>query len=210
MPVGGERGVLVEVVPDVGAATLDEVAGQQFPAAGLIEVKIVQGRVEQAEQVAEGLVLAAVRGSRDEDQVPGGVLREGTDQVVTLAASPAAGAAVGDAGVRFVDDDQVGAGAQELAAAPVGLDEVGRHHREREAFEDRFAADALALQPPHRARQDEFGLKPELVAQFAGPLLGQRRGAEHGECSGLAEGEQLGRDQAGLDGLADADVVGDQ
>ena len=42
------------------------------------------------------------------------------------------------------------------------------------------------------------------------PLLGQVRRTQHGQPPDLAAIEQLARDEAGLDGLADADVVGDQ
>ena len=50
---------------------------------------------------------------------------QAAQQLVALVprALPAAGA--GDAVVRLVDDDQLGAAQQELVAAAVGLDEVG-------------------------------------------------------------------------------------
>ena len=51
---------------------------------------------------------------------------------------------------------------------------------------------------------------PNFVGQLPLPLLGQRRAAQHGQPGRVALVEQLGGDQAGLDGLADADVVGDQ
>ena len=50
----------------------------------------------------------------------------------------------------------------------------------------------------------------ELLAQLLLPLLGQVRRAEDHEPVGLAAVQQLAGDEAGLDGLADADVVGDQ
>ena len=51
---------------------------------------------------------------------------------------------------------------------------------------------------------------PNLVAQLVLPLLGQGGRAEHGEPLRLALREQFGGDEPGLDGLADADVVGDR
>jgi hypothetical protein len=62
-----------------------------------------QVRAEQGQQVAESLVLAAVRGSGDKDQVPAGICRQALDQLVAQHPGPAAGP-VGHAGVRFVDD----------------------------------------------------------------------------------------------------------
>ena len=50
----------------------------------------------------------------------------------------------------------------------------------------------------------------ELAGQLLLPLLGERGAAQHGQAARVALLQQLGRDQAGLDGLADADVVGDQ
>ena len=82
--------------------------------------------LEQGQQVAETLLLAAVRGGGDQDQVPGGVGGEAGDQLVAEHPGPAAGA-VGHAGVRLVDDQQVRAAVPELLAQPGALDEVGGH-----------------------------------------------------------------------------------
>ena len=50
----------------------------------------------------------------------------------------------------------------------------------------------------------------EAGLQLADPLVDQVRRAEHGEAVDLAAVEQLAGDERGLDGLADADVVGDE
>ena len=76
-------------------------------------------------QGAEGLLLARVRRCGDEEQVPVRVGGERRDQLVALVPRAAAGARVG-AGVGLVDDHELGAGAEEVVAAPVGLDVVGR------------------------------------------------------------------------------------
>ena len=68
----------------------------------------------------------------------------------------------------------------------------------------------VALEAGDGAGQDQLGVDVELVAQLGLPLLGEVRRAEHGQASRLAAVEQLAGDQAGFDGLADADVVGDQ
>jgi hypothetical protein len=46
--------------------------------------------------------------------------------------------------------------------------------------------------------------------QFALPLLAQVGRAQHGHALDLAAVEQFACDQSALDGLADADVVGNQ
>ena len=119
MPVFGERGGLVDVDADVAAAALDEVAGQQVPALDRFEVDVFEVRLQQGQQVAELLLLAAVRGGGDQDQVPLGVLGQALDQLVPQHPRPAAGA-VGDAGVGLVDDQQVRAAVPELLAAARG------------------------------------------------------------------------------------------
>ena len=131
-------------------------------------------------------------------------------QLVALVARPLAAAGAGDAVVRLVDDDQLGAAEQELVAAPVGLDEVGGDDDVGVAVEQRLVEHQAAFEALDGAGEDERGVDAELVAQLALPLLGERRGAQHGQPLHGALGEQLGGDQSGLDGLADADVVGDE
>ena len=174
-----------------------------------LEVHGVQVRVQQGEQVAEALVLAAVRGRGDQDQVPAGVRGQARDQLVPQHPGPAAGA-VGHAGVRLVDDQQVRAAVPELLAQPGALDEVGGHHDVPVPVEQRLALQQPAFQPADRAGQHQLGVDAELGGQLPLPLLGQRRAAQHGQPGRVALLQQLGGDQAGLDGLADADVVGDQ
>jgi hypothetical protein len=144
-------------------------------------------------------------------QVPAGVGGEATQQLVALGAGPPAlPGAVGHAGMSLVDDDEVGRGAQELVAADRGLDEVGGHDGVRVAVEQRLVHAETALQPGRGRGQDRLGVDAELLPELPLPLLGQRRRAEHGQPAGVALGEQLDGEEPGLDGLADADVVGDE
>ena len=78
------------------------------------------------------------------------------------------------------------------------------------AVEDRDADRQVALQALDRAAQHQLGLDVELLGQLPLPLLGQVRRAEHGQPPDLAAVQQLAGDERRLDGLADADVVGDQ
>ena len=112
--------------------------------------------------------------------------------------------------MRLVDDDEVGAGAQEVEPARLGLDEVHGDDDVGVPLEERHAGAATPLEARDGAREDELGLDVELLAQLALPLLGEGGRAEDGEPVRLAPGDQLGGDEAGLDRLADADVVGDE
>ena len=67
-----------------------------------------------------------------------------------------------------------------------------------------------ALQPCRRRRRDRDGVEIELRLELARPLLDEMRRAQDGEAVDLAAVDQLAQDQPGLDGLADADIVGDQ
>ena len=112
--------------------------------------------------------------------------------------------------MSLVDDQQVRAAVPELLAEPRPLDEVRGHHDVAEPVEDSLALQQAALQPTDRAGQDELGVNAELGGELLLPLLGERGPAQHGQAAGVALLQQLGRGQAGLDGLADANVVGDQ
>ena len=96
------------------------------------------------------------------------------------------------------------------SARRLRLDEVGRDDGEAVAVEDRHADRQVALQALDGAGEDQLGVDVELLRQLLLPLLGQVRRAQHGQAADLAAVEQLPGDGAGLDGLADADVVGDQ
>ena len=146
-------GVLVEVVADVGAATLHEVLGEPGPARGGGQVDGGQGGVEQADQVAEALLLAGVRGGGDQDQVPAaGRAARSVQQLVALVAGPPPGGLVGDRGVGLVDDDQLGAVVEELVAAAVGLDEVGGDDDVRVAVEQGLVHQQAAFEAAARWR----------------------------------------------------------
>jgi hypothetical protein len=192
------------------------VPGDAFPvpAAGRprqVRGQVDQGRVEQPEQGAERLGLAAVRCRGEQQQVPVGVGGQPGQQGVPLLGA-AGGAALGgaDAGVRLVDDDQARAGADELVPAPGGLDEVGGHHRVGVPLEQRLAGGQVAFQPAGGGGQYELGVEGELVGQLPLPLRRQRRAAHDGEPVRAALREQFGHHEACLDRLADADRVGDQ
>ena len=117
--------------------------------------------------------------------------------------------------VGLVEDEQ-GAGAEfaeEIAEAhgivvrrqqAVGDDEAraGAPRVDRETALAPDVADALAIH--------DLGGEAELGLQFVAPLDGhRRRRGDQDEVDAPAQ-KQFARDEAGLDGLAEADVVGDQ
>jgi hypothetical protein len=95
-------------MPDVRAAALDEVLGQAAAVAlvgraGEVDGEVQERGVEEAQQGAEGVLLARVGRCGDQDHVPFLVPREAGDEPVALVAGgPAlAGGAFG-AGVGLV------------------------------------------------------------------------------------------------------------
>jgi hypothetical protein len=77
-------------------------------------------------------------------------------------------------------------------------------------FEQRFTKWKIALESGHGARKDEFRIDRKLLTEFTLPLFGEVWATKDGEPTSISLGDELGRDQAAFDGLADADVVGDQ
>ena len=191
------------------APPLHEVPRQQLAARDRLQVHVRQARLEQAEEVAEAVLLAAVRGGGDQDQVPVLVRGEARDELVPQHPRPAAGA-VGHAGVRLVDDQQVRAAVPELLAQPGALDEVGGDHDVRVPVEQRLAEQQA---PSPAAGSSTAAPAPrECRTWTAAPAATARPapGRTAPPARRVALLQQLRGDQARLDGLADAHVVGDQ
>jgi hypothetical protein len=138
-----------------------------------------------------------------------GILGDPPQQLEALLTS-ATDAAGQCAAVGLVDDDELRALEREVLGAARTLDEVGGDHREAVAVEDRNPERQVAFQSLDGAGEHQLGLDVELLGQLGLPLLGQMRRTEHGQAPDLAPVEQLAGDETGLDGLADADVVGDE
>jgi len=117
-------------VSNVSPAALDEVRGQPPPVlfvgpAAQVVRELGELGIEQRQQGAERRLLAAVRRGRDQEHVPVRVGGEPRDELVPLVLGTAALTGPG-AGVGLVHDHQLGAVAEEVVPAAVGLDEVGR------------------------------------------------------------------------------------
>ncbi len=85
-----------------------------------------------------------------------------------------------------------------------------RDHHGLVPAEQRLAVGEGALKSRDGRGEDELRVDAELGAQLVLPLLGEGWRAEHGESLRLPQSAQLGGDEPGLDGLADAHVVADR
>ena len=98
---------------------------------------------------------------------------------MTLMASPLARAKGERMGL--IDDDELRAGADEVVAAVLGLDEVGRDDDVRVLVEERPADRKAALEAPSGGGQNELSVEMELLDEFVLPLLSEMGRAEHGQ-----------------------------
>ena len=115
-----------------------------------------------------------------------------------------------DAGVRLVDDDELGARADKLVPADVGLDVVEADDGKRMRPKDAVRLEQRPLKTPRGRRGHGDRRDQELRRQLLHPLIDEVRRAEDGDALDLAAIQEFAGDQAALDRLADANVVGDQ
>ena len=166
----------LQVMTDVASTTLDQVAGELATdpfTTGAVQVcrEVGEVLVQQAQQRAEGVLVAAVRGRGDQQDVTRGIGGDAAQQVVPLLA-PLADASRERAAVGFVHDHQLRAPVREVLGALPLLDEVGGYNGESMPVEDGLAHVEVALQTLDGARQHEFRLDVELLRQLSLPLLG--------------------------------------
>ena len=183
---------LVEVRADVGAAALDEVPGQR--ARGLRRSRSTARRlgVEQPEQVPEGVLLAAVRGRRDQDQVPVGVGGQRCDELVR-GVGPAAGRRRTRRCAPRRRSPAPGRCA-EVARGPVDLMKSVETTMCRIPLEDRLAEQQSALEPRTcRAAPARRRCGTSRAARL--PLLGE--GGRHSTASRCASPGRAARRRSG-------------
>src|SRR5690554_2510689 len=101
-------------------------------------------------------------------------LREPLDQLVTLMAR---GGVRLNAGMRFVDDDELRAGAQEVRPPPIRLDVIQRDHGEGIDLEDRLVGPQPPLQARRRPGAHDLRLYVELGGKLLLPLFAEMRWA---------------------------------
>ena len=163
--------------------------------------------VQQAQQIIEGVLVAAVGRGGEHHKVPARLLRQTLQQGVALVTPPPFARR---AGVGLVHDHEIAAGAQKAFTVAFALDPVQAHHRERKGLEDRAAHRQSPLQPRRRTWPHHFSRKMELSGHVLAPLLAQVRRADHRHLADLATVQQLPGDQQCLHGFAQTHLVGDQ
>jgi hypothetical protein len=205
----GEQAGLVPVV-DVPPAALDEVAGEALAKQPIrIAREIVQTRkvgMQETEQVVKGQLVARMWRRRQHQEVSVRALGELAQQLEAPVPRPSAG----DGSMRLVHHHHLGAGAQEIVEPAIALDEVEADDGEGIGVEDAHGVRQVALKPRRARCRDGRRSQGKLGLQLGTPLIDQVRRAEDCEPLNLAAVDELAQDEAGLDRLADPDVVRDQ
>ena len=155
------------------------------------------------------LGLATVRRGGEQDELLAGLSGDAADEMVALLLA-GGGARRSGARVGLVHDHQFRTLLDEDIAARLGFDEVDADDLVGVVVVNAGVALDLPVEARLRVGADDDGLEVELVADFLLPLLAEVRQADDGEAFDLAPLQKLPDDQQRLDGLADADVVGDE
>ena len=209
-----KRRIALKKVAQIGAAALDEMCGEPAAVDRLVRAAEVVRQIfevgrEQSEQGTERAFVAAVRRGGDEHKMALRLFGELRQKFVPLM-SGAASLGGRRASVGFVHDDEIRAGAQEVVAAAVGLDEVHRDDDKRMRVEDGLVGAQIFFETARRARKDQFDRDVEFGRELLLPLLGEVRRTQHAQPGDLATVEHFPRDQTSFDRLADAHVVRDE
>ena len=202
-----EDACLAPVAPDdVGASALHVVTGQTDAKVLLFERADGKRGIEKTQQPVERLLITAVRGGRQQHHVTGRVLGQGTQELEALL--PAAMRA--NASMGLVDDDQRRTCASKTLSASVALDVVEADDRVWMGVKKGLGDRQAALQSGSRGCGYRDRVEVELRFEFPGPLFDEVRRAQDGEALDLASIHQLTKNEARLDRLAYADVIGDE
>ncbi len=170
----------------------------------------MQTLVQQTQKRAECILVAAVGCSRDQHQMSRFVFSNTPKQIKTLLA-PAPDTAGQGAAMGLIHDNELRTFEDEVLSSSGILDEVSGNNGETIAVKNRSTdIGRSSLQALDSTAQDQFGINMELLAQFPLPLLSQVRRAQYRHPPNFATVQKLAGDDRSLDGLADANVVGDQ
>ncbi len=129
--------------------------------------------------------------------------------------------AAGRGVVGFVDDEDVevsqagtrafvGYGLAEHAQRVLAFQIIHGRNEAREMCPRVGVEAALSAQALDEGAVDNGEIEPELLQHFVAPLDLQGRRANHQDAVGAVAEHQFEDDHAGLDGLAESDVVGDE
>jgi hypothetical protein len=113
-------------------------------------------------------------------------------------------------GVSLVNDDDLGACADEVAPARIRLDEVHRNNDKGMPVKQCLVYAQPSLKSSSCAGQDELSFNVKVAAKLPLPLLSKMWGSEDRKAIKLTPIEQFASDQSGFDGLTDTDVISDQ
>ncbi|MNJ44787.1 hypothetical protein D3C77_398530 [compost metagenome] len=205
--VFGERAVFIPVSLDqVDAPPLNKVPDKALAVFLVVEVDGSEFRIDQGQQPSERVFVPGVRRGCQQDQPTRGIACKALEQVETLLL-PLVRA---DAGVCFIDNNEIRTGPGEPIPAFLGFDVVKADHREGIGIEKGLRQWEIALQTRRSTGGDGNGIDPEAILQFCDPLVHEVRRAENRKRIDLSAIHQLAEDQTRFDGLADADVVGNQ
>lgn len=193
---------------DVFTAALNEVAGKVFAErAALMFVFPEAGefRAKQGEEIVERVVIAGVGGSGEQEEVAVFLGRELLEQFEPELSTLAIGAGVG-----FVDDDELGSDREEVFAVTLAFDVVEADDDEWVLAEERCAWRQRFFEPGGTGGSEGDGAEVETGFEFRDPLFDEVRRAEDGAAGDFVAIKELADDESGLDGFADADIVGDE
>ncbi|OJY61936.1 MAG: hypothetical protein BGP16_15500 [Sphingobium sp. 66-54] len=163
--------------------------------------------VQQTEQARIGILIAAMRGRCEQEQVARGVFREPFEQSVALLCALLA---TTNAGVGLVNNDEARTSLCEAFPSAVGLDVVEADDGVGIDAEDGVAERQSAFQRTGARRCDGHGINIELFRQLADPLIHEMRRTQHGKALDLTPVDHLAQDHARLNGLSDTNVIGNE
>ncbi|GIX47877.1 MAG: hypothetical protein KatS3mg131_2088 [Candidatus Tectimicrobiota bacterium] len=147
----------VPALLDVPPRALDKVARQLDPLFFVQppDLPLSKLRAEKREQSPKGLLDAAVRGRREQDEMPRGLRCQSPNQLVALLLALATG---GSGAVRFVHDHKLGAVKQKLVAVALALEEIDAGDRHGKVLVKGFGGGLSAFEVAHGARTNHHGL----------------------------------------------------
>lgn len=192
-------------IEDVSLEPPDEVPPEGVAAQAAAAVD--EAGVEQFDQRGEVRVVAVVGGGGQEDQRIG-LAGQHLRQPAPARVLGVRGAAEAGAVVRLVDDDDVEVRAIELLQDGLLLGEVDRDQAQGDVIKGVGAELAAAADQLELVAVEDAEAQAETLAHLLLPLGNERASGRDDEDPVRATtGDELGEDQAGLDGLAEADVV---
>ena len=166
---------------------------------------VVTGGIEEA-QAREVAGEAELSGRGGEEQEARCALRECFDERVLGAGGVGCPLEV----MRLVDDDEVPAGGEGLFAALLDVGEESDARESELGAVERIFSRIAGLDVVEADFVVDGEPEIEAAEEFDEPLVCERFGYENEGALHFADGEEALEDEAGLDGFAEADLVGEE